>query len=103
MIWVPRPSADRMGVEGALRRAYPGGLLDEPELEALDQDLPGERLAALLETVAAIPRLNAVMEVEVVRSHILHIGSEDAPDWEQLNRELTDGERNAAVSARPDG
>jgi hypothetical protein len=103
MIRVPDESADRRGVERALRRAYPTGILDEVEVSALDLDLPEARLSALFAEIASLPRLKAVIEVEIVRSHVLHVTSENHPDWEQLNREFTDRERKAAVSAAEGG
>jgi hypothetical protein len=98
-----QPPADRTEVERALRRVYPTGTLDEPDLEALDQHLRGDRLEALFHAIASLRGLNAVLEVEIVRSHVLRIGTDDTPDWERLNREFGDRQRKAAVAAAREG
>lgn len=103
MVGLPAALADRGEVEHALRRVYPTGVLDELDPDALDQDLTSGRLEELLDGVASTPGVNAVLEPEIVRSHILHVGLDGAPDWERLNRVLSLRDRHAAVSGREGG
>lgn len=81
--------ADFASIQPDLHRLHPTDVLDEIDVNELDTHLPRLRLLALLHEVGRVQGANAVLETEIVRSHILHVGCGDAPDWERFNREMS--------------
>jgi hypothetical protein len=98
MIWVPSKQATRREVEKALQRAYPTKVIDELHVSILDSDLPSDRLRDLFNSIASTPQSKAVFEVDVGKAHVVHVGYEGVPDWEELNREFTSRERFVAIA-----
>jgi hypothetical protein len=83
-----------------LERVYPSGVVRDPDHNVMDAHLPPQALDALLSALAGVQHLNAVVEPDTGKSHMLRIGLDDAPDWEILNRRLSSRERREAVMRR---
>jgi hypothetical protein len=90
--------ATRNDVDRVLRSAYPSLVLEDLDPDALDKHLPLDQLPALLERLSVIRGMNAVIEPEIVRSHLLHVGRDEYPDWESFNRGSSRSERNVAIA-----
>jgi hypothetical protein len=95
--------ADFLDVERCVRVVYPSGHIEEPDLAAVDLHLDSDGVARLANAIVAGPCATAATELEVVKSHIIHVGGCDAPDWEEFNRGMTPPERRAAVARCEDG
>jgi hypothetical protein len=91
--------ADFAGVVTAVRRMYATGTVDEPVVDLLDRHF-ARGLRALADAVGSVPGATAVLEPEVVRSHVLHVGLSVAPDWQAFNREYARQARAAAIRER---
>ena len=88
------------GIEEVLRRLHPTGAYEGLVLENLDQHWPAGGVLSLLEQVGGASGLSACLEpldFPVQRRHVLHIGLQEAPDWEEFNRLLSPSERAEAL------
>ncbi|HYW10029.1 MAG TPA: hypothetical protein VE913_23890 [Longimicrobium sp.] len=90
--------ADLPTLDRAAHRVYPTQFFDELDTSVADTHLSMEHLDDVLQAIASISGITAVVEVEMVKTHVLHVGLESAPTWEELNRVFTPRERVSAVA-----
>lgn len=87
-------------INRVLRIAYPTGVLADLGEQSLDKHMGLDEILLFVQEISRNGLVTAVLEPEVVKSHVLHVGLSGDPDWELLNREMTDEQRSDVVRRR---
>ena len=98
-----QPIFDIGSLKKYLSRSYPSGVFRRFGADPLDVDLEPARFDALIDEIARVTNLNAVVEADGAKSHTLRVGLSNAPDWEVLNRGMGKADRIALLSRRKGG
>ena len=87
-------------IDEVLRRLHPTGRYEDLALGMMDHHWAEEGPSHLLNQLIAVPGVSACLELaefEMERRHVLHVGRQEAPTWQEFHRLFSDEDRREAL------
>jgi len=87
-------------IDETLHRLHPTGRYEDLALGMMDHHWAEEGPSHLLNQLIAVPGVSACLELaefEMERRHVLHVGRQEAPTWQEFHRLFSDEDRREAL------